>query len=88
MCFKTVSPGGNTYLHPSLLLLLLHGIMGPFRFVLLNRKVAPTCSALGMSTDMERLCFGVSPYFCLALTLVNYEVDNVYFYKYKLILIA
>jgi hypothetical protein len=58
MCFKTVSPGGNTYLHPSLLLLLLHGIMGPFRFVLLNRKVAPECSTVDINTDIQRLCVG------------------------------
>jgi hypothetical protein len=88
MCFKTVSPGGNTYLHPSLLLLLLHGIMGPFRFVHLNRKVAPACSSVGIKTDIPRLYFGVSPYFCLDLTGVNYKVDTVYLYIYKLILIA
>ena len=88
MCFRTVSPGGNTYLHPSLLLLLLHGIMGPFRFVLLNRKVAPECSSVTIKTDIQRLYFRVSPYFCLSLTEVNYKVDAVYLCKYKLILIA
>lgn len=88
MCFKTVSPGGNTYLHPSLLLLLLRGIMGPFRLVLLNRKVAPACSSVGITTDMQRLSFLVSPYFCLGLTAVNYKVDTIYLQKYKLILIV
>ena len=88
MCFKTVSPGGNTYLHPSLLLLLLHGIMGPFRFVLLNRKVAPACYSVDIENDIQRLYFGVSPYFCLGLTGVNYKVDTVYLQKHKLILIT
>jgi hypothetical protein len=63
MYFKTVSPGGNTYLHPSLLLLLLHGIMGPFSLVLFNIKVAPACSSVGNKTEIQRLYFGVSPLF-------------------------
>jgi len=38
--------------------------------------------------DTQRLCFRYSPYFFLGLTEVNYKVDTVYLYKYKLILIA
>jgi len=41
-----------------------------------------------ITTDTQRLCFRVSSYFCLGLTQVNYKVDTVYLYKYKLILMA